>query len=134
MHLNSNNSTHVFFSDNYLRIKGEGLHSLFRLCEPSETHTDGIEDSIPPTAVQYGFKKAKDSKSTDEFITLCTEKHFHAIINQIKIPMKDPEIKESDDTIRTTPEMRKKAKLVTRCFINFLKCLTFCKKSKTNTV
>ena len=48
--------------------------------------------------------------------------------------MKDPEIKESDDTIRTTPEMRKKAKLVTRCFINFLKCLTFCKKSKTNTV
>ena len=48
--------------------------------------------------------------------------------------MKEPDKVDSDSTIRTTPEMRKKAKLVTRCFINFLKCLTFCKKSKTNTV
>ena len=59
---------------------------------------------------------------------------FHAIINRIKTPMKEPEIKHSESSIQTTPEMRKKAKLLTRCFINFLKCLVVCKKKQKNTV
>ena len=42
------------------------------------------------------------------------------------------EKKRSTDSIVTTPTMRRKAKLLSRCFITLLKCLTMCKKSKKN--
>ena len=37
------------------------------------------------------------------------------------------------DTVRTTPSERKKAQLVKRCVINFLKCLRICKKTPNST-
>ena len=37
---------------------------------------------------------------------------------------------ESSSTIQTTASMKKKAKLLSRCFITLLKCWTFCKKPK----
>ena len=42
--------------------------------------------------------------------------------------MSDKAQLESSSTIKTTASMKKKAKLLSRCFINILKCLTFCKK------
>ena len=44
--------------------------------------------------------------------------------------MKDEPIKRNSDSIVTTPTMRKKAKLLSRCFINLLKILTMCKCNK----
>ena len=37
------------------------------------------------------------------------------------------------DTVRTTPSERKKAQLVKRCVINFLKCWRICKKTSNDT-
>ena len=44
--------------------------------------------------------------------------------------MNDKAQLESSSTIKTTASMKKKAKLLSRCFINVLKCWTFCKKHK----
>ena len=44
--------------------------------------------------------------------------------------MKDEPLKRKSDSIITTPEMRKKAKLLSRCFINIMKMLTLCKCNK----
>ena len=40
---------------------------------------------------------------------------------------------DTSDTVRTTPSERKKAQLVKRCVINFLKCLRICKKTPNST-
>ena len=40
---------------------------------------------------------------------------------------------DTSDTLRTTPSERKKAQLIKRCVINFLKCLRICKKTDKNT-
>ena len=37
------------------------------------------------------------------------------------------------DTLRTTPSERKKAQLIKRCVINFLKCWRMCKKTSKDT-
>ena len=37
---------------------------------------------------------------------------------------------DSSSTIRTTASVKKKAKLIARCFINFIKCWRLCKKHK----
>ena len=44
--------------------------------------------------------------------------------------MKDKPKLESSSTIKTTVSMKKKAKLLSRCFINFIKCWRLCKKPK----
>ena len=44
--------------------------------------------------------------------------------------MKINDKNESSETLRTTPSMRKKAKLVSRFCINILKCWKMCKKHK----
>ena len=40
---------------------------------------------------------------------------------------------DTSDTIRTTPSERKKAQLIKRCVINFLKCWRMCKKTSKDT-
>ena len=40
---------------------------------------------------------------------------------------------DSDSTLHTTPSMRQKAKILSRCFINFLKCFKLCTKSRNRT-
>ena len=47
--------------------------------------------------------------------------------------MPDKSNSDVSDTLRTTPSERKKAQLIKRCVINFLKCLRMCKKSQNNT-
>ena len=41
-------------------------------------------------------------------------------------------VKRSSDSIITTATMRRKAKLLTRCFITILKCFRMCGKNKKN--
>ena len=38
--------------------------------------------------------------------------------------------KRNSDSIITTPTMRRKAKMLSRCFINIMKIFRMCKKSK----
>ena len=47
--------------------------------------------------------------------------------------MPDKSNSPTSDTIRTTPSERKKAQLIKRCVINFLKCLRICKKTPKST-
>ena len=39
---------------------------------------------------------------------------------------------ESDSTIRTTATERRRAKLISRFFVNIMKCFRLCKKKKKN--
>ena len=46
------------------------------------------------------------------------------------MPKKTSDISTTSDTMRTTKSEREKGEIIKRCFINMLKCIRVCKKTR----